>query len=312
MRGPIGSSCIFTHVLGLERARAYGTRFHALMRSLAAPTPDLGLQEDEELDYSAYLRRLSLEYLLDGQVRLKARLTAIQLEAFERTANAGQPLSPAQYAALLRRGERVSERLASTPLERELPWDLHAGRPLQLARRPTTDLTRTEEPSSLEQSLNFHNVDLSVAARWEADENGDDLLRVIFSRGSHPFYRPYAVDLRCTEDAAAFGRFLCSIEETTGALRKKSGSDNECWPAGHHLQGSLEFQAYFVPRAAFPVEHDTLWHGRATVLDIRDRAQPRAQTLRLYQTRDGTWPPRSTLTELGTWITGEAEQLNRP
>ncbi|WP_412028686.1 hypothetical protein [Deinococcus yunweiensis] len=182
VRGPVGSTCVFTHVFGLERARAYGARLNTLMRRLDAPAPDLGLQEDEAHDYADYLRRLSLEYLLDGQVRLRAGLTSIELKSIERAIQAEFPLSPALYTALRRKGERVSKRLASALLLREVPWAAHPADPLHVSHRFMQRRADAAQWTPLEPILNVHHLELNTRAGWVEGDDGADVIRVTFTR----------------------------------------------------------------------------------------------------------------------------------
>ncbi len=301
VRGPIGSSCLFRHVLGLERARAYGARLNTLLRTFDEPGPDLGIQEDEWLDYVAYLRRLCLPYLLDEQLRREARLTIREVLDFQRAMDAGQPLPPTLYRALLVKGERMAARLGTRLLEQESPWALHAGRTLHFAETDESP-GNGALPPALEQGLNFHVLELSTTATWMVAENGHASIEMTFRRGESPFHHPHAARIDHQGAATAFASFLVDIEQKAGHLRKKSGPQNTFFPLGGHALGSLRFQAYFVPRAWFPVQGDALWAGRAVVLDISDVSRPRRQTLRLYQTRDGGFPARYVTTSLGSWL----------
>lgn len=304
VRGPIGSSCLFRHVLGRERARAYGARLNTLLRTFDEPGPDLGIQEDEWLDYVAYLRRLCLPYLLDEQLRREARLTVREVQDFQRAMDGGQPLSPTLYRALLVKGERMAARLGTRLLDQESPWALHTDRTVHLAE---TD----ESPGNgaLEQGLNFHVLGLSTAADWVVAENGHASIEMTFRRGESPFHHPHTVRIDHQGAATAFASFLVDIEQKAGHLRKKSGRQNTFFPLGDHALGALRFQAYFVPRAWFPVQGDGTWSGRAVVLDISDVSRPRRQTLRLFQTRDGVFPPSYVTTDLGSWLMAQGTLL---
>ncbi|MBB5235565.1 hypothetical protein [Deinococcus budaensis] len=115
VQGPVGSSCIFEHVLGVERARGYGNSLRGLLRDLPHYRQHSAWLDDGQLDYDAYLRRAALGYLTDARLRARAQLTRTQQQALDRLRAAGQPLSPTLYATLLQRGQDLALRSPQPP-----------------------------------------------------------------------------------------------------------------------------------------------------------------------------------------------------
>lgn len=121
VRGPIGSACIFRHVLDAQRAQGYGVRLGGLIKDLPYYRQHRQWLQDAQLDYDTYLRRASLAYLTDARLRTQAQLTRTQEQALTQCRAAGHPLAPEMYAALLQRGERVTPPPEVIPIEADEP-----------------------------------------------------------------------------------------------------------------------------------------------------------------------------------------------
>ncbi|MDL2343875.1 hypothetical protein QOL99_06900 [Deinococcus sp. MIMF12] len=133
VQGPVGSSCIFEHVLDVHKARGYGNSLRGLLRDLPYYRQHRSWLEDSQLDYDAYLRRAALAYLTDARLRTQAQLTRAQQLALERSRAAGQPLPPPLYATLLQRGQDLDRR--SPPAPPPAPTEPDLPLPADLRRR---------------------------------------------------------------------------------------------------------------------------------------------------------------------------------
>lgn len=133
-RGPIGSACIFEHVLGAQRAKGYGVGLRGLVKDLPHYRLHREWLDAAPLDYDAYLRRAALTYLTDARLREQARLTRAQLNALEHSRSLEQPLSPDLYAVLFQRGQGLVVPSLPPPVPAERDQPLPEG--LRIRARP--------------------------------------------------------------------------------------------------------------------------------------------------------------------------------
>ncbi|MDL2343449.1 hypothetical protein QOL99_04700 [Deinococcus sp. MIMF12] len=178
VQGPVGSSCIFEHVLGVHKARGYGNSLRALVRDLPHYRQHRSWLEDAHLDYDAYLRRAALAYLTDAGRRAQAQLTRTQQQALDRLRAAGQPLPPTLYAALLQRGQDLDRRSPPpVPAEPDLPLSAD----LRSRAREHQDEVLSALPAFTRafvlRALEDSEVRVASYLRWAIEEAVEDAAR---------------------------------------------------------------------------------------------------------------------------------------
>lgn len=309
-RGPVGSSCVFKHVLGIERAQAWGRALHTLVRRVMEPPvgqADLAVHEDEEFDYDGYLRRLSLPYLLDSEVLRRASLTQNQLSHFEQCRDTGRPLPVALYTVLKAKGKRITLALTQRPLLREVPYRNHPQYPLT---RPVDTL-----PLRFDDDVNIKPFTMSFKAGWTEDGPGNEYLCVQFTREGSPYYEAAVLRLTTSAEGKAFGRFLTGLPERVSEHERKYSKENDLKHLSTYAHDGLRIHAWYGRRMRFPVQDDGTWSGKHVfILDVFEERRPAKQSIRFYESRDGTMQFAqayvSLMTEAGQWVTEQSQLLS--